>query len=434
MAINLKNFINSQSHKTKMNDFQDLNHIDGVSISTVSANLYKTPRDDLVMFYFRDGANHASVYTKSKIVSENIKWNVNIKSKKIKSLIINTRNANAFTGPDGYQGLKEIAEELSLQLSRKQLDDEDHPKKISIKEILFGCTGTIGEKYPTEKIKKSIPSLIDKIKYTQNKLIWMKAALGIMTTDLKPKLAMEECEIGNMKVKIYGIAKGSGMIYPNMATTLGYIFTDADLSNDILNKLLKKNIETTFNAISCDGDTSTNDMVSIFSTGKIKNSNIKNITDKKIKSFDNALQGVLLNLAKRIVADGEGASKFITINVIKSKNEEDAKKIAFSIANSPLVKTAIAGKDPNWGRIIMAVGKANVDIEINKLSLKLGDIKIIEKGQISKTYIEDDAAVYMREENKIDITIELNLGKKNFTAYTMDLTKEYIDINANYRS
>ena len=434
MAINLKNFVNSQSHKTKMNDFQDLDHIDGVSISTISANLYKTSRDDLVMFYFRDGANHASVYTKSKIVSENIKWNLSIKSKKIKSLIVNTRNANAFTGPDGYQGLKEIAEELSLQLSRKQLDDEDHPKKVSIKEILFGCTGTIGEKYPTEKIKKCIPDLINKIKYTQNKLIWIKAALGIMTTDLQPKLAMEKCEIGNMEVKIYGIAKGSGMIYPNMATTLGYIFTDADLSNDILNKLLKKNIETTFNAISCDGDTSTNDMVSIFSTGKIKNSNIKNITDKKIKSFDNALRTVLLNLAKRIVADGEGASKFITINVVKSKTEEDAKKIAFSIANSPLVKTAIAGKDPNWGRIIMAVGKADVDIEINKLFLKLGDIKIIEKGQISKTYIEDDAAVYMKEEKKIDITIELNLGKKNFTAYTMDLTKEYIDINANYRS
>ena len=434
MAINLKNFINSQSTKSKLNDFQDLEHIDGVSISTISANLYKIPRDDLVMFYFRDGANHASVYTQSKIVSENIKWNLNIKSKKIKSLIVNTRNANAFTGPDGYKGLKEIAQEVSIQLSKKQVEDEDYPKKVLANEILFGCTGTIGEKYPTEKIKKHIPELIKKIKYVQNKLIWMKAALGIMTTDLKPKLAMEECKIGNTKVKIYGIAKGSGMIFPNMATTLGYIFTDADLSNDILNKLLKKNIETTFNAISCDGDTSTNDMVSIFSTGKIKNSNIKNITDKKIKSFDNALQGVLLNLAKRIVADGEGASKFITINVVKSKTEEDAKKIAFSIANSPLVKTAIAGKDPNWGRIIMAVGKANVDIEINKLSLKLGDIKIIEKGQISKTYIEDDAAVYMREENKIDITIELNLGKKNFTAYTMDLTKEYIDINANYRS
>ena len=204
----------------------------------------------------------------------------------------------------------------------------------------------------------------------------MKAALGIMTTDLKPKLAMEECKIGNKKVRIYGIAKGSGMIFPNMATTLGYIFTDAELSNDILSKLLKKNIETTFNAISCDGDTSTNDMVSIFSTGKIKNSNIKNINEEKIQSFDKALHSVLLNLAKRIVADGEGASKFITIDVLKSKTVEDAKEIAFSIANSPLVKTAIAGNDPNWGRIIMAIGKTSVDIKINKLSIKLGHICI----------------------------------------------------------
>ena len=434
MAINLKNFINSQISKSKMNDFQDLEHIDGVSISTVCADLYKTSRDDLVLFYFRDGANYASVYTQSKIVSENIKWNLNIKSKKIRSLIINTRNANAFTGPDGYQGLKEIAEELSFQLSKKQVEDENHPKKIISNEILFGCTGTIGEKYPTEKIKKNISNLVDKIKYTQNKLIWIKAALGMMTTDTKPKIAMEECKIGNLDVKIYGVAKGSGMIFPNMATTLGYIFTDADLSNDILNKLLKKNIETTFNAISCDGDTSTNDMVSIFSTGKIKNSDIKNITDKKIRLFDEALHSVLLNLAKRIVADGEGASKFITVNVTKSKTEDDAKKIAFSIANSPLVKTAIAGNDPNWGRIIMAIGKADVDIDINKFCIKIGPLKIVEKGQLSKTYVEDDAVVYMKESKKIDITVELNLGKKNFTAYTMDLTKEYIDINTDYRS
>ena len=434
MVINLKNFINSQSSRSKMNDFQDLEHIDGVSISTVCAKLYKVERDDLVMFYFRDGANHASVYTKSKIISENIKWNLNTKSKKIKSLLINTRNANAFTGTLGYRGLKEIAEELSLKLSKKQIDDEDIPKKVLSNEILFGCTGTIGEKYPTEKIKKSISDLIDKIKYTQNKLIWVKAALGIMTTDLKPKLAMEECEIGNKKVKIYGIAKGSGMIFPNMATTLGYIFTDADLSNDILNKLLKKNIDTTFNAISCDGDTSTNDMVSIFATGKVRNTDIKNFTDKKIQAFDNSLHSVLLNLAKRVVADGEGASKFITINVTKSKTEEDAKKIAFSIANSPLVKTAIAGNDPNWGRIMMAIGKTDVEIVINKLSVKLGSIKIIEKGQLSKSYIESDAAVYMKEENKIDIYVDLNLGKKNFTAYTMDLTKKYIEINTDYRS
>ena len=416
-----------------MQDFQDLEHIDGVSISTVCANLYSKPRDDLVMFYFRDGANYASVYTQSKIVSENIKWNLGIKCKKIKSLLINTRNANAFTGPEGYKALKEIAEEISIQLSKKQNKDEDHPKKILGNEILFGCTGTIGEKYPTEKIKKNIPELIKKIKYTQNKSIWMKAALGIMTTDLKPKLTMEECKIGNKKIKIYGIAKGSGMIFPNMATTLGYIFTDADLSNDILSKLLKKNINTTFNAITCDGDTSTNDMVSIFSTGKIKNPMINNINDKRMKSFDKALHSVLLNLSKRIVADGEGATKFITINVIKSKSENDAKKIAFSIANSNLVKTAIAGEDPNWGRIIMAIGKSGININLDKLSINFSNIKIIEKGKIFKNYKESKVANYMKG-SAINISINLNLGTKNFTAYTMDLTKKYIEINADYRS
>jgi glutamate N-acetyltransferase/amino-acid N-acetyltransferase len=175
-------------------------------------------------------------------------------------------------------------------------------------------------------------------------------------------------------------------------------------------------------------------MVSIFSTGKVKNSKINNINDEKLINFDIALHSVLLNLAKRVVADGEGASKFITINVVKSKTEEEAKKIAFSVANSPLVKTAITGNDPNWGRIIMAVGKTDVDIKINKLSIKLGSIKIIDKGQLSKSYIEDDAAVYMRETKKIDILIDLGSGKKSFTAYTMDLTKKYIEINTDYRS
>jgi glutamate N-acetyltransferase/amino-acid N-acetyltransferase len=427
------NNIKSLVSGLKTKDFQDLNHIDGVSISVTSANLYGNSRDDLVMFYFRDGANYASVYTQSKILSENIKWNLNIKTKKIISLIVNTRNANAFTGVDGYKGLKEIAKEASIYLSKKQKKDEDHPKKISDDEILFGCTGTIGEKYPTEKIKKNIPKLIEKIKYVQNKLIWMKAAQGIMTTDLKPKLAMEECKIGNKKVKIYGIAKGSGMIFPNMATTLGYIFTDADLSNELLSALLKKNIDTTFNAITCDGDTSTNDMVSIFSTGKVKNSIINNINDNKIISFDKALHSVLLNLSKRIVADGEGASKFITINVVKSKNDKDAKKIAFSIANSNLVKTAIAGEDPNWGRIIMAIGKSGVDIDLKKLLIRFGKIKIIEKGKLVKNYKESDVANYMKNKS-IDISVDLNIGLKKFTAYTMDLTKKYIEINADYRS
>ena len=261
----------------------------------------------------------------------------------------------------------------------------------------------------------------------------MKAALGIMTTDTQPKVAMEECLIGNSKIKIYGLAKGSGMIQPNMATTLGYIFTDADIPNDVLKKLLKKNITSTFNAISCDSDTSTNDMVSIFSTGKIKHSKINNINDDKLIEFDNALNKVLLNLAKRVVADGEGASKFITIKVKNCKNENDAKKIGFSIANSPLVKTAMAGEDPNWGRIIMAIGKAGVSINVENLSINFGNLNIINDGKINPNYNEEAVTEYIRNDN-IDLNIDIANGTKNFTVYTMDFTKKYIDINADYRS
>ena len=197
MAINLNNLFNSITKNSKMGDFQDLDHIDGLAISTTSANLYTKQRDDLVLFYFRNGANHASVYTQSKLISENIKWNLKINKKKIKALLINTRNANAFTGKDGFKGLKILADDLSQELTKKQKSDEQKPLKINSDDILFACTGTIGEIFPTEKIKKSIPDLIKKIRYTQNKYIWMKASMGILTTDLKPKLAMEECYIGN---------------------------------------------------------------------------------------------------------------------------------------------------------------------------------------------------------------------------------------------
>ena len=433
MGFNLTNFLSSKSKNKIMKEFQDLDHIDGVSISSVSADLYEDSRDDLVMFYFREGANHASVYTQSQILSENIKWNLNQKAKKIYSLLINTRNANCFTGRQGYKSLEKIAEITSQKLTEKQKEDEDEPKKIKSKEVIFGCTGTIGENFPEDKIKSKIPELISKIKYTQNKLIWMKAALGIMTTDTQPKMAMEKCFIGNNEIKIFGVAKGSGMIQPNMATTLGYIFTDADIKNDILKKLLKKNIDTTFNAITCDSDTSTNDMVSIFSTGKSKHPKINSSNDEKLKDFDNALNKVLLNLAKRVVADGEGASKFITVNIQECKSDVEARKIAFSISNSPLVKTAIAGEDPNWGRIIMAIGKAGVHLNYEKLSIKFGTITIVQNGKVNPNYKEEEAAEYMKNDS-IDIFVNISNGSKNFTAYTMDLTKKYIEINADYRS
>ena len=416
-----------------MGDFQDLDHIDGLSISVASANLYNNNRDDVVLFYFRNGAEYASVYTQSKVISENIKWNKSIKSKKVKALIVNARNANCLTGIKGYNSLKEIAEEASKLLSDKQKNDEDEPKKIKPSDIIFGCTGTIGEPFPLGKIKPSIKILVDKIKYTQNKYLWIKAAMSILTTDLKPKLAMEECKIGNTKVKIYGIAKGSGMIFPNMATTLAYLFTDANLSSITLKKFLKKNINNTFNAITCDGDTSTNDMITFFSTGIAKNKQINNINDIRLREFDKAVNSVLLNLAKRVVSDGEGSSKFIQIDVLKCKTENDAKKIGFSIANSPLVKTAIAGEDGNWGRIMMAIGKTNIDMNADNVTLIFGNIKIFEKGQLVKSFSSENLDNYMKNDN-VHIIVDMNIGKKNFTCYTMDLTNNYIKINKDYRT
>jgi glutamate N-acetyltransferase/amino-acid N-acetyltransferase len=337
------------------------------------------------------------------------------------------------TGSTGFIAIKELANDLSKKLTEKQKLDEEHPKEINSNEILFACTGTIGEKFPLNKIKNTISKLVNNIKYTQNKLIWIKAAMGIITTDTKPKLTMSECKIGSTNIKIYGIAKGSGMIHPNMATALGFVFTDASLSSSILQKILNESIKTTFNAISCDGDTSTNDMVSLFSTNKANNLNIKDFKDSRLKNFRQSLKDVLLNLAKRIAADGEGSSKFISIKCKNTKTEEDAKNICFSIANSPLVKTAIAGEDPNWGRIAMAIGKSNAKIDEKKLSINIGPYKVLVKGNLRQDYDEKIVGEYMKNE-LIDITVDIGLGKKDFTAYTMDLTKKYIEINADYRS
>ncbi len=425
---------NYQINTNSMGFYQDLEHIDGIGISSVSAQLYDNKkRDDLVIFYFRKGASVASVYTQSNIKSENIKWNLNNSKEKIYALLINTRNANAFTGKEGYKSINNIATLLSELLSKKQVIDEEEPVKIKLKNLLFASTGTIGESFPEKKIINALPNLLENIKYVQNKYIWIKSAMGILTTDTRPKLSMKECKIAGTPVKIYGLAKGSGMIYPDMATTLGFVFTDATISGRILKQLIKKNIQNTFNAISCDGDTSTNDMLSIFSTGYAENKEAKSYKDKILDDFDKSLNSVLKDLAKSIAADGEGASKFVTVRVEKCKNENDAKKICFSVANSPLVKTAIAGQDPNWGRIVMAIGKSKVKINLNKLNINIGPNKIIENGKIYPGYNEKDVAEYMLSP-EIKINIQAGSGKHEFEVYTMDLTKKYIEINSDYRS
>ena len=434
MTINLKNLLNPNAKISKMGDFQELKQIEGLSISAVSADLYENGRDDVSLFYFKDGAKYAALYTKSIIVSESIHWNLKNKNKSIKALFVNTKNANTFTGKKGFQGLKELSRSLSKHLTLKLAQAPEGAKDvIDPNEIIFASTGVIGDVFPTEKIKEQIPYLIKNLKNNQNKYVWFKAASSILTTDMRPKLAFEECEIGNKKIKISAIAKGSGMIAPNMGTMLAFIFTDANISSTILKVLLTRNVNTTFNAITVDGDTSTNDMIGIFSTGSAKNLKIYNVLDPKLKGFENSLHNVMLNLSKQIVADGEGAKKFLTINVIGARSLQSAKNIAFSVANSPLIKTAIAGGDANWGRIIMAIGKSKEVIAIDKLKIRYGDFIIVENGRQIKNYKEKALDEYLQWDT-IEINIELNMGKSNFTVYTCDFTKDYIDINTDYRN
>ena len=434
MAINIKNFLNVKNKLSKMRDFQDLGHIDGISISAITADLYGDGRDDITLFYFSEGAKYASVYTKSKIVSENIKFNLQLKNKLVKALFINTKNANTFTGKQGFESIKELSKylskELTLRASRAEVGTNDVVKP---NQILFASTGVIGETYPVEKIKNKIPDLVASLKTVQNKYVWVKAASAIKTTDTIPKLAFEECKIGEKNVKIYGIAKGSGMIAPNMATMLAFIFTDADLSANILKSLLKRNIDSTFNAITVDGDTSTNDMLTFFSTGKVNNPNIENILDPRLINFEKKLHNVMLNLSLQIIKDGEGAKKFLKINISKAQNYQSARKIAFSIANSPLIKTAIAGEDPNWGRVIMAIGKSGENVNVKKLNIKFGELSIIKNGELNSEYDEKIVQEYM-EWDSIEINVEMNMGEGNYIAYTCDFTKDYIDINTDYRT
>jgi len=434
MTINLKNLLNPKVKMSKMGEFQELHPIEGLEISAVSADLYGDGRDDLTLFYFDEGANFAAVYTTSKVTSASINWNLKIKRHFVKAIMINTKNANTFTGIKGAQGLKEIAQTLSKSLTLKS---SQSPKGVSevvkITDLLFASTGVIGEEFPYLKIKNRIPELVKKLRTEQNKYVWFKAASAIMTTDTRPKVAYEECKIGNKVIKISGIAKGSGMIAPNMATMLSFIFTDANIPSVFLRAILKKVTATTFNSITVDSDTSTNDMVGIFATGKAKNSKIYNVLDPKLQDFEKALHRLCLNLAKQIVVDGEGAKKFITINVIGARSTSMAKNIGFSIANSPLFKTAIAGEDPNWGRIIMAIGKSGENIIPNKIQLKIGDHLVVEQSKSAKDYKESDVKEYMKWDS-IVIEANLNLGSASFTVYTCDFTHDYIDINADYRN
>ena len=434
MTINIKNFLNDKSKLSKMGEFQNLKQIEGLEMSSISADLYNDGRDDVALFYFSKGANYASLYTTNSITSEYIPWNHNSHKKVIKGLLVNTKNANTFTGKQGKDSIDTLAKNLSRILTIKESKSKKGTTEtVKIKDLIFASTGVIGEEFPVEKIKDRLPDLVEKLRGDQNKMYWLKIASAIMTTDTKPKVAYEEIIIGDELIRICGIAKGSGMIAPNLATMLSFIFTNADINSNLLKTLLKRAASNSFNAITVDNDQSTNDMVSIFSTRSLKIGENLSLSDKAIQKFELALKKLCLNLAKQIVVDGEGAKKFLTVSVINAKSLGSAKKIAFSVANSPLVKTAVAGEDPNWGRIIMGIGKSGESVDSKKLKIKIGNMMVAENGRISDSYDEKKLKEYMKWDS-VEIEVNLKLGNDAFKCFTCDFTHDYIDINADYRN
>ena len=402
----------------KRSRFPVLANIDGLRMAAGAAGVKYTGRKDLMLAVFDKPAAVAGVFTKSKTASAPVQWDrYAVRGGLARALVVNSGNANAFTGVAGKRAVHQTAE-----VAAKVID-------CPIRQVFVSSTGVIGEYLNVDPITEALPKLHKRLKDSA----WRDVAQAIMTTDTFPKGASCVTSINGKKVRISGIAKGSGMIAPNMATMLAFIFTDADIPSIFLKALLRRTVPSTFNSITVDGDMSTNDMVGIFSTGEAKNSKIYNVLDPKLRDFENALQRLMLNLAKQIVADGEGAKKFVKVTVSYARSFSSAKKIAFSIANSPLVKTAIAGEDPNWGRIIMAIGKSEEDIVLNKLKIKIGEFVVVENGKRSKDYDEKKIKEYMQWDS-VDITVELNMGDASQSVYTCDFTKEYIDINADYRN
>ena len=434
MTINIKNFLKDNSKLSKMGEFQNLKQIEGLEMSSISADLYGDGRDDLALFYFSRGANYATLTTSNSITAEYIPWNNNSHKKIIKGLLVNTKNANTFTGKQGKDSIDILAKNLSRILTIKESKSKKGTSEtVKVKDLIFASTGVIGEEFPVDKIKDRLSDLVEKLRPEQNKVYWLKIASAIMTTDTKPKVAYEEIIVGDELIRICGIAKGSGMVAPNLATVLSFIFTNADINSNLLKTLLKRSAANSFNAITVDGDQSTNDMVSIFSTRALKIGQNLSLNDKILQKFELALKKLCLNLAKQVVVDGEGAKKFLTVNVINAKSLSSAKNIAFSVANSPLVKTAVAGEDPNWGRIVMGLGKSGEIIDAKKLKIKIGNFIVAENGRVSESYDEKKLKEYM-EWDSIEIEINLKLGNDAFKCFTCDFTHDYIDINADYRN
>jgi glutamate N-acetyltransferase/amino-acid N-acetyltransferase len=392
--------------------------IAGVRVAGMAAGLKESGRPDLFLAELAKGSTIAGLLTKSACPSAPVDWcRRNLSAGRVRAIVVNSGNANAFTGKAGDRTVTHTVNEAARLL------------KCPKKEVFVASTGVIGVPVAQDHISRQLPRLHGALSANG----WPDASQAIMTTDTYPKLAVRRARIGGVEVKIAGMAKGSGMIAPDMATMLAFVFTDAAIPAKVLQTLLRRAGDRSFNCITVDSDTSTSDTLLLAATGQAKHPPVKSATGKLIADFADALESLLVDLATQVVKDGEGAQKFITIDVKGAASDASARRIGLAIGNSPLVKTAIAGGDANWGRIVMAVGKAGEKADRDKLSISFGGIAITRKGKRVPEY--DEAKVEKHLQGKeIDVTVDVGVGKGAARVWTCDLTHGYIEINADYRT
>jgi glutamate N-acetyltransferase/amino-acid N-acetyltransferase len=399
--------------------YPDLPEIAGVRFATAEAGIKYKNRTDVLLMAFDEGTTAAGVLTRSKCSSAAVDWcRANLPSGGMaRGLVVNSGNANAFTGAKGRQSV-----ELTAQYAANALG-------CSTSEIFLASTGVIGEPLDAGKFEGVLDTMADRLGAGS----WMDPAKAIMTTDTFPKLSGAILEIDGVEVRINGIAKGSGMIAPDMATMLSFVVTDMPIAAPVLQDLLAQHVQTSFNAITVDSDTSTSDTLLAFATGKANVEPLTTPDDPRAAAFGEALKDVLFDLAIQVVRDGEGATKQVSVHVEGATSDQSAFRIAKAIADSPLVKTAIAGEDANWGRVVMAVGKAGEPADRDKLAIRFGDLLVAKDGERAAAYDEAATSAYMKGED-LELTVSLGLGEGRATVYTCDLTHGYITINGDYRS
>ena len=396
----------------------DVPAIKGVRFDAIEARIKYKGRKDLMLAVLDEGTVAGGVLTKSRTCSAAVSWcRDRLKTGKARAVVVNAGNANAFTGKKG-----DDAVQLTAEAAAKAVGCE-------VDEVYLASTGVIGEPMDAGAFAHRITEMAG----TASGPAWLDAASAIMTTDTFPKLATSTCKIGGQTVTIGGFAKGSGMIAPDMATMLSFVFTDAKIAQPLLQDLTFDIADKTFNCITVDSDTSTSDTVLVFATGGSGASEISDKTSPEAVAFRDALHRVMLDLAQQVVKDGEGLTKFVTVNVTGAATDAAAKRIALSMGNSPLLKTAIAGEDANWGRVVMAVGKSGEEADRDRLKIKFGPHLLANEGERAPEYSEDVAAAYMKNA-EIEVSVDVGIGDGKATIWTCDLTHGYISINADYRS